>query len=164
MRGSKYNAVKVKIDGYTFDSKQEHKRYCELKLMEKAKVIFMLRVHPKFDIQINHKHFCTYIGDFDYLLCGQGYEKMDDFSMLKRIKSTYVLEDVKAIRTAAYMLKKKALFLDKGITITEINVLQRKKRDDNAKIKANSVRRKSSATDGNQRRSNQQVLSGLNRR
>ena len=122
-RTHKYNAVRVKADGYTFDSKQEYKRYCELKLMEKAGIIWRLKVHPKFDISIKGEHFCYYTGDFDYFLTDN---------------SEYVLEDVKAIATTAYKLQKKALFLDKGIKITEVNVKRKKKNE--AKIKANNIR------------------------
>ena len=48
---SKYNAKRVKRDGYTFDSKAEAKRYWELKQLEKAQEIAFLEVHPKFILQ-----------------------------------------------------------------------------------------------------------------
>jgi hypothetical protein len=139
----KYNAVKVKEDGYTFDSKQEHKRYCELRLLERAKQIGNLEVHPRFDIEINGSKICTYEADFGYrLLHGAFFGK------------ARVIEDVKAIATPVYRIKKKLMKAVHGIDITEINVLKRNKRDDNAKIEENSIRRKNSATGRNKPRRN----------
>ena len=45
---NKYHAVKVKRDGHTFDSKAEDRRYCELRLLERAGEITDLVVHPSF--------------------------------------------------------------------------------------------------------------------
>ena len=50
-RQDKYGNRKVTIDGITFDSKREMKRYCELKLLEKAGEISGLELQPEFDIQ-----------------------------------------------------------------------------------------------------------------
>lgn len=50
-RHGKYNAVKVKEDGHTFDSKMEHGRYRELKLLERAGKISGLVVHPEYLLQ-----------------------------------------------------------------------------------------------------------------
>ena len=47
---NKYNAVRVRQDGHTFDSKAEHRRYCELRLLERAGAITDLVVHPRFDL------------------------------------------------------------------------------------------------------------------
>lgn len=43
---SKYRAVKTEVDGMTFASKKEAARYCELKMLEKAKQIRNLKI-PK---------------------------------------------------------------------------------------------------------------------
>ena len=118
----KYRNKKIVEDGHKFDSIAEYDRYIELKIMERSGVIYKLDVHTKFDIQINYKHYCTYISDFDYLeIIGEFWQKPSISDMSKRLHSLYIVEDVKAVRTASYMLKKKALFLDKAITITEIN-------------------------------------------
>ena len=82
---SKYHNIKVKINGYTFDSKKEAARYRELQLLEKAGNIAELIVHPKFQLQpafedwkgINIREI-TYTGDFGYIEDGR-----------------YVVEDVK---------------------------------------------------------------------
>lgn len=66
MRSGKFNARQVKEDGYTFASKMEHKRYCDLKLMLKGKIIEGLIVHPKFKAIVNGVKVCDVILDFQY--------------------------------------------------------------------------------------------------
>lgn len=96
---SKYHAKKVKLDGYTFDSKMEAEHYCELKLLEKAKVIKDLKIHPAFTLQ---EPF-TYEGKWERAIT---YEA--DFSYVEGGKQ--VVEDVKGMRTDVYKIKRK-LFL-----------------------------------------------------
>lgn len=47
---NKFNAQKVEMDGMTFDSKKEHKRYIELKAMQQRGEIFSLEHHTKFEL------------------------------------------------------------------------------------------------------------------
>ena len=103
IRRSKYGNVKVKADGYTFDSKAEYRRYQELKLLEKAKEIFYLEVHPKWKININGTKICEYEADFCY------QDANDDPHV----------EDTKGVRTAVYRLKKKLMKACFGIDIIE---------------------------------------------
>ena len=63
---NKFGAVKVKLDGHTFDSKAEAKRYGELKLLERAGKITDLEVHPKYDLVLNGVLIATYKPDFRY--------------------------------------------------------------------------------------------------
>lgn len=63
---NKYRAIQVKFDGITFASKMEHKRYCELKLLEKSGQIEKLEVHPKYPAIINGVKICNIILDFRY--------------------------------------------------------------------------------------------------
>ncbi len=49
-RRNKYGAVKVKFDGYTFDSKVEYYRYVYLKSELEAGRILHLEVHPPIEI------------------------------------------------------------------------------------------------------------------
>ena len=48
-RKGKYGAIKTVVDGITFDSRAEAKRYGELKSLERGGDIIMLGCHPKFD-------------------------------------------------------------------------------------------------------------------
>lgn len=65
-RFGKFNARKVRDDNYLFDSKAEHKRYLELKLLVQAKEINDLQVHPVFDLIVCEKLICRYEADFGY--------------------------------------------------------------------------------------------------
>ena len=105
---NKYGARKVELDGHTFDSQAEARRYGELKLMEQAGEIENLRVHPKFELQKallrNGKTIrpITYTADFAYYDHGLPHPG-------------HVVEDVKggkATQTAAFRIKQK-LFMAK---------------------------------------------------
>jgi hypothetical protein len=109
---SKYRAVKETVDGYTFDSKAEARRYVELRLLEKAGEIHSLRLQPSFaldviggfvkDIRVN---LGVYKADFDYF----------------DIKAdTRVIEDVKGFSTPMYRWKRRHVEAQYGITIVEI--------------------------------------------
>ena len=69
-KASKYKSVKTQVDGITFDSKREAKRYCELKLLVKAKVIKDLRLQVPFELITKHEiesikiRTTKYIADF----------------------------------------------------------------------------------------------------
>ena len=125
-RTSKYNAVKVEDDGYVFDSKQEHKEYCNLKLLKRAGEIKDLRVHPEYRIEYCGELICIYEADFEY------YERSGAG------KWTLIIRDVKAIKTPVYNLKKKLMRIINHIDITELNVKRKLKNE--AKIKANNIR------------------------
>lgn len=110
MSRSKYRNVKSVVDGITFDSKAEAKRYMELKLLERAGEIENLTLQPKFDCIIDAKKVCSYRADFSYFTrtpSGLGEKR--------------VVEDVKGYKTSVYKLKKKLVeALYPGVTITEI--------------------------------------------
>jgi hypothetical protein len=111
-RRNKYNAQKVRLDGLVFDSKKEAKRYGELRLMEKAGEIKYLRVHPS-----GFLLHCPAAGwglRGDQVVC----EYRPDFTYTQG--GVMVVEDVKGIKTALYLLKKKWLNLEYGIEIREV--------------------------------------------
>lgn len=94
----KYRAVKVDVDGVTFDSKREAERYLELKQMVKNGQISGLELQPAFELQqgfINSKgkkvRPIIYKADFLYL-------DQD---------GTIIVEDVKGMETADFKLKRK---------------------------------------------------------
>jgi len=98
-RRGKYNARKTTIDGYTFDSAAEARRYGALKLLEKSGDILHLKVHPKFELQAafvdntgSKVRAIFYEGDFEYV--EEPYARM-------------VVEDVKGVETAVFKLKSK---------------------------------------------------------
>ena len=101
---SKYNAVRTVVDGITFASKAEARRYGELKLAQAAGEIYGLALQPKFPLVVNGVKVATYIADFEYFTDG----------------ARRVIEDVKGVRTPVYRLKKKLTEVLHGVTITEV--------------------------------------------
>ena len=99
---SKYNAVKVTIDGIKFDSKKEGRRYQDLKMLEKAGEISGLILQPSFEllpkIKWNTKTLRkrTYKADFMYY----------DFD-----KCGTVVEDVKGFLTDVYLIKRQMFLI-----------------------------------------------------
>lgn len=68
-RKSKYRNVPVKnADGVRFASKAEAKRDGELRMLERAGAIHDLKRQPKFDLIVNGKKVCRYIGDWEYVI------------------------------------------------------------------------------------------------
>jgi hypothetical protein len=112
----KYHAIRTQLDGYTFDSKAEAKRYAELRLLERAGEIRNLTVHPRYPLEVNEVRICVYVGDFSYNL--RIYDPRVGTAWWKAM-----VEDVKGVKTPAYRLKKK-LFeaIHPGWTITEVKV------------------------------------------
>ena len=104
---NKFNARKVTIDGITFDSEKEGRRYQELKLLERANEISRLELQPAFKHTVNGEHCFTYKADFSY------------FTNDKRI-----IEDVKGFKKgsayAHFRTKKKCIEAQYGLEIVEI--------------------------------------------
>lgn len=90
MGRSKYRNVRTEVDGITFDSRAEAKRYQELKILERVGEITNLDLQPRYDCWVNGKKVCTYVADFRY--------------MTDRCQT---IEDVKGMKTPVYKLKKK---------------------------------------------------------
>ena len=96
---SKYNARRTTIDGITFDSKAEARRYEELKLLQAGGTISGLTLQPSYELQpkftddkgVKHRAI-VYIADFRYR---EQYEE--------------VVEDVKGMQTAEFKIKHKLL-------------------------------------------------------
>lgn len=91
------SARKITIDGITFDSLMEGRRYRELKLLERAGVIVNLACHTKYMLQEkfslpNGKKIraITWTDDFSY----------DDLE-----RAEHVVEDVKGVATEANRLR-----------------------------------------------------------
>jgi len=110
MRKNKYNARKVSVDGITFDSVAEARRYGELKMIEKAGGLMHLVLQPRYDIIMNGIKCGFYKADFQYWKIDLGPGGLNGS----------VVEDVKGMPTPMYRLKKKLVEAYYGITITEI--------------------------------------------
>lgn len=121
IRKSKYRNKKIEVDGISFDSKKEARRYKELLLLEQAGEIADIRRQVKFVLIPAQKEPDTegprggkrkgktierevaYIADFVY-------RKNDEI----------IVEDTKGFRTTEYVIKRKLMLWVHGIRIVEI--------------------------------------------
>jgi len=101
VKRSKYG--NVKIEG--FDSKAELARWRELQLLEKTKQITDLKRQVPFELEIGPTFICRYRADFVYFDVKRG---------------EWIVEDVKGVKTATYMIKKKLMLALHGIRIKEV--------------------------------------------
>ena len=112
---SKYHNKKVycKTAKMYFDSKKEHNRFHELKLLERAKEITEVKIQVPFELlssyEINGKK-------------RQGIKYIADFCYIDIRTGKYIVEDVKspATKTQVYKLKKKLFEQKYGIEIKEV--------------------------------------------
>lgn len=122
----KYHNKKITVDGITFDSKKEAKRYQELKMLERAGYIENLRNQVKYTLIPAQRETST-----TAITKGQNKGKMKPGKVLER-EVTYiadfvyeengktVVEDTKGFRTKDYILKRKMMLFFHGIRIKEI--------------------------------------------
>lgn len=122
---SKYGSHKVTVDGVTYDSTKEYRRFKELSLLERAGAIQNLQRQVKFVLVPAQREFCneiytkgrkkgcfkpgkllekecSYIADFAYIQNGE-----------------IVVEDTKGFRTKDYIVKRKLMLWIHGIRIKE---------------------------------------------
>lgn len=102
MNKRKYRNKPVVIDNIKFDSMKEGRRYQDLKLLERGKVITDLELQPKYDLMVNGKKCGFYKADFRYQENGKT-----------------VIEDCKGFKTPVYNLKKKLVQAIYDIKILE---------------------------------------------
>lgn len=106
---TKYHAKKVTVDGITFDSKKEARRWSELKLMESAGIITDLQRQVTFQLLPSQKgegrteRPVKYVADYVYQENGKT-----------------VVEDTKGMKTKDYILKRKMMLFVHGITVKEV--------------------------------------------
>lgn len=118
---SKYGSRKVTVDGETFDSQKEYRRFRELVLLERAGRIQDLQRQVKFVLipaqyepdTIGKRggkkrgklieRECSYVADFVYTEDGK-----------------QVVEDTKGFKTTEYIIKRKLMLDRYGIRIKEV--------------------------------------------
>lgn len=121
-RPNKYGSRKITMDGETFDSLKEYRRFCELKLLQRAGKISDLQRQVKFVLIPTQREpdiigvrggckkgriieqECAYLADFTYTTDA----------------GDYVVEDTKGFRTKDYIIKRKLMLHIHGIRIQEI--------------------------------------------
>lgn len=103
MKRPKFGNRKVVVDGLSFDSVKESRRWSELCLLQRSGHIADLSRQVRMPLRVNGQLVCTFIPDFTYVEAGQ-----------------QVVEDVKSPITAknrAYRIKIKLL---KALTGAEV--------------------------------------------
>lgn len=111
---SKYKSCKTIIDGVTFASAKEARRYSMLRTLEKAGKIRELVLQPKYELQPGFKLGETSIRPIHYVA---------DFTYIDANTDMRVIEDVKAseyFKTDVYKLKRKLFMWVYKMQITEV--------------------------------------------
>lgn len=123
-RKGKYGAKKTVVDGITFDSRAEAKRYGELLNEKKADLIRELEVHPVYTVEIHCQHVCTYTADFSYRRRTFEFdEECRAIDFEKSLGWIRVIEDVKSKgtrRARDWPLKKRLIEAFLRFKITEV--------------------------------------------
>ena len=114
---NKYNAKKVSLDGYAFDSIRESERYQELKLLEKAGKIRALKIHPVINLQPAFTYRGTMIRGILYEADFYYVEEHDG-------KGIEVYEDVKGFETPVFKLKWKLLLFQYQLSPIEFRIVR----------------------------------------
>lgn len=112
-RGSKFGSRKTQVDGITFDSKREARRFAELRLMERAGEISNLQIQVPYELIPTQRdeetgrvieRAVTYRADFVY---NDRTGKM-------------IVEDAKGYRTDVYLIKRKLMLKVHKIRVVEV--------------------------------------------
>lgn len=107
-KGNKMHAIKTKVDGHTFDSRLEARRYGYLKMLERAGEIKNLQLQVPYELipKSEGQRATRYVADFVY----------------ETRNGEKVVEDVKSpiSRTPVYKLKKRLMKERYGIIIKEV--------------------------------------------
>lgn len=123
---NKYYSKKITIDGITFDSKKEAKRYRELVLLEKSGAISGLERQVQFELLPKQREAPT-----EYYKRGRnagkpkpgkvlemGVNYVADFVYFENGEK--IVEDAKGYKTKDYILKRKMMLYFHGIRIREV--------------------------------------------
>lgn len=109
---NKYGNKKTIVDGISFDSRLEAKRYRELRLLERAGIIKDLQLQPAFELIPSFKKN------------GKTYRKTEykaDFSYFDNELGKVIVEDTKGFKTEVYKLKRKLFeYIYKDLEIKEV--------------------------------------------
>ena len=120
--GSKYHARKVTVDGVTFDSRKEARRWSELRMLEQAGDIIGLRRQVKF-VLIPAQRESDTVGPKGGVKRGRLLERecayIADF-VYERKDGSQIVEDTKGVRTPEYIIKRKLMLYVHGIRIQEV--------------------------------------------
>jgi len=111
-KSSKFNNVKVEIDGHTFDSKKEAEFYGQLKLKKNAGLIKDFQMQVQYDIIVNQIKIAKYFLDF---LVENNDGSIEYIDIKGKDSKTN-----KFIKTGVFALKKRLVEAIYGINISMV--------------------------------------------
>lgn len=126
MKRNKYHSQKCKINGTTFDSKREARRYTELVLLQKAGKICDLGRQVKFHlVPAQYENYERYGKNGKRLKDGRrclehGIDYIADFVYYDNSEGRTIVEDTKGVKTKEYVIKRKLMLWVHGIRVREI--------------------------------------------
>lgn len=111
---SKYRNKKVTADNHTFDSLKEYRRYCELKILERAGYITQLKLQVPYELIPSQREGGKVVE--------RKVKYVADFVYFDKERGQVIVEDVKseATKTELYRVKKKLMRYVHGIEVREV--------------------------------------------
>jgi hypothetical protein len=110
---NKFGARKVTLDGFEFASVAESRRYADLKLLERAREIKALGVHPVYPLVVNGVTIGKFTADFAYFEGGRkivedvkGLVTKDASLRMRIFKALYPDHELKVIQNGQAKLFK----------------------------------------------------------
>lgn len=121
---AKYNNKKVTIDGITFDSHKEARRYGYLSLLEKAGEITNLARQVEYELIPVQKQTIEYTDKkgktrHKTVVLERAVKYIADFVYYDK-NGQMVVEDAKGVRTKEYVIKRKLMLYMYGIKVSEV--------------------------------------------
>lgn len=118
---SKYGNRKITRDGMTFDSLKEYRRFCDLRLLEKAGAIQDLKRQVEYVLVPTLREPDT-IGKRGGAIKGKVVERKVSYiaDFVYRENDEIVVEDTKGFKTKEYIIKRKLMLWLHNIKIREV--------------------------------------------
>ena len=110
---SKYHSKKVVVDGITFDSSKEARRYGELMALRLAGEIRDLELQKSFELLPVQRDSAGRVVE-------RAVRYKADFYYYDNRRRRYVVEDTKGVRTDDYIIKRKLMLYVHKIKINEV--------------------------------------------
>lgn len=121
---SKYHSRKVTVDGVTYDSVKEYRRFKELSLLERAGTIQNLQRQVKYVLIPAQRAFTNEIDKKGNFKKGKLLERecsyIADFVYVDMQTGRLTVEDTKGFRTKDYIIKRKLMLWVYGIQVREV--------------------------------------------
>lgn len=121
---SKYHSRKVTVDGITYDSMKEYRRFKELSLLERAGAIQNLQRQVKYVLIPAQRAFTNEIDKKGNFKKGKLLERecsyIADFVYVDMQTGRLTVEDTKGFRTKDYIIKRKLMLWVYGIQVREV--------------------------------------------